>query len=388
MSFDTITNRIGTHSAKWDMLETLYDIKPDEGIAMWVADMDFPSPQCILQSLQNITDHGVLGYYGDDKPYLAAICNWMDKRHNWQVNPAHIFTTHGLVNGIAICIQTFTNPGDSIILFTPVYHAFSRIIKANNRDILEFPLINNNARYEMDFNAYERQLTGRERMMILSSPHNPGGRVWTKDELIEIANFCEKHNLILISDEVHHDIVFKPNIHIPMPNAAPHIQDRLVMMTSASKTFNIAGGHVGNVIIKDEKLRKKFSASMAAAGMSPNSFGLHITEAAYSHGAAWLDDLVTYLNENRLFFDAEIAKIPGLKSMPLEATYLAWVDFSNTGMSSKKYISCVQKQAKIATSHGSSFGKGGDDFLRFNLGMPRSVISNAVKRLQLVFSDL
>ena len=388
MNFDKQINRLGTHSAKWDMLEPLYGVKPDTGIAMWVADMDFNPPQPVLDALQGMTDHGVFGYYGGDASYRQSIVNWMQTRHNWSVAPSHIFTTHGLVNGTGLCVQTYTQPGDGVILFTPVYHAFARVIAANNRRVVECPLANSNGHYTMDIDACEAQMDGSERMVILCSPHNPSGRVWTQNELREVADFCIKHDLILVSDEIHHDLVFGDNAHIPMANAAPDIADRLIMMTAASKTFNIAGGHTGNVIIADDDLRAKFAATMAAGGLSPNSFGLVMTEAAYTHGADWVDALVSYLDENRRVFDEGINAIPGLSSMPLQSTYLAWVDFSGTGMPREEFTARVQEVAKVVGNHGPSFGAGGEDFLRFNLGAPKSVIKEAVSRLQDAFKDL
>jgi cystathionine beta-lyase len=234
---------------------------------------------------------------------------------------------------------------------------------------------------EMDFAAWEALLTGRERMLILCSPHNPGGRVWTVEELRKVAAFCEKHDLILVSDEIHNDLVFPGQKHTVMANAAPEIANRLVMLTASTKTFNIAGAHIGNVIIADPDLRKTFAQTMDALGISPNSFGMHMVTAAYSpEGAAWVDDLMRYLDGNRKLFDEGIARIPGLRSTQLEATYLAWVDFSGTGMTAAEFIDRVQKTAKIATNYGASFGKGGETYLRFNIACPRAQVVEAVAR--------
>ena len=333
-------------------------------------------------------DHGVYGYYGDETAYRAAIQWWMETRHGWEVNPDHIFTTHGLVNGTAMCIDAFTSTGDGVVLFTPVYHAFAKVIKAAGREVVECEMVNTDGRYEMDFDAYDAQMTGKETMLILCSPHNPGGRVWTKGELQAVAAFAKRHDLILVSDEIHHDLVFSGHTHIPMANL-PGIEDRLVMMTATTKTFNIAGSHSGNVIIADADLRARFAARMAAMGLSPNSFGLFMATAAYSpEGAAWVDELVEYLDTNRKIFDAGINAIPGLASMQMESTYLAWVDFSGTGMSREEFTNRTQDIAKIAANHGPTFGTGGEDFLRFNIAAPRAVVEDAVARMQAAFSDL
>ncbi len=389
MNFDTQVNRLGSHCVKWDMMQAIYGVAPPEGLAMWVADMEFPPPASVQQALEKMTAHGIYGYFGDDNAYLNAIRWWMETRHGWAVDPAHIFTTHGLVNGTGLCLDAFTQPGDGIVLMTPVYHAFARTIRAAGREVVECRLAQQDGRYKLDFAAWDAQMTGREKMLILCSPHNPGGRVWTLAELQATADFCRRHDLILISDEIHHDLVFPGHKHHVMANAAPDITDRLVMMTAATKTFNIAGSHTGNVIIADPALRQRFADRMMALGISPNSFGMHMVTAAYSpEGAAWVDALMAYLDGNRRLFDAGINAIPGLRSMPLESTYLSWVDFSGTGMAAPEFIARVEKTARIATNHGATFGTGGENFLRFNIAAPRAQVAEAVSRLQKAFADL
>jgi len=387
--FDEIIDRRNTHCAKWDMMEKYYGVSPDDGISMWVADMDFRAPDCVQDALGQMLDHGIYGYFGDDAAYRRSIVWWMQNRHGWQVDPEAIFTTHGLVNGTALCVQTWTEPGDGVMLFTPVYHAFARTIRAAGRDVVECPLVNNNNRYEMDFDAARACLSPRTKMVILCSPHNPGGRVWEVGELRALADFCTQNDLILVSDEIHHDLVFPGHRHTVMALAAPEISERLVMLSAPTKTFNIAGSHSGNVIIHDQTLRGQFAATMAGLGLSPNSFGLHMTTAAYSpEGAVWVDQLMAYLEGNRRLFDAGINAIPGLRSMPLAATYLAWVDFSGTGMETAEITRRIQQEARIAANHGQTFGRGGENFMRFNLGTQRARIEDALTRLQSAFADL
>ena len=389
MDFDEVIDRRGTHSSKWDTMEELYGVSPDSGLSMWVADMDFRAPKIIQEKLHGINSHGIYGYYGDYKEYNNSIKWWMKNRHNWEIDTSWIFTTHGLVNGTGLCIDAFTKPGDGIILFTPVYYQFSNLVEAARRKVVECPLKLIDNHYHFDFVEYERNLSGDEKMLILCSPHNPGGRVWTKNELQEVAKFAKKHNLVLVSDEIHHDLVYPNKNHTVMPIADPSVCDRLVMMTATTKTFNIAGAHSGNVIISNPNLRQKFSQRIKALGISPNSFGLFMATAAYSpEGAEWLDELLHYIDGNRVIFDKEVNKIPGLSSMPLEGTYLAWVDFSGTGMEEEEFIYRVQEKAKIAVNHGSTFGTGGEKFLRFNLATPRKLVVEATKRLKDAFSDL
>ena len=389
MDFDEVIDRRGTHSSKWDTMEELYGVSPDTGLSMWVADMDFRAPKIIQEKLRGINSHGIYGYYGDHKEYNNSIKWWMKNRHNWEIDTSWIFTTHGLVNGTGLCIDAFSKPGDGIILFTPVYYQFSNLVEAAGRKVLECPLKLIDNQYHFNFVAYERNLSGDEKMVILCSPHNPGGRVWTKNELQEVAKFAKKNDLVLVSDEIHHDLVYPNKSHTVMPIADPSVCDRLVMMTATTKTFNIAGAHSGNVIISNPNLRQKFSQRIKALGISPNSFGLFMATAAYSpEGAQWLDELMHYIDGNRVIFDREINKIPGLSSMPLEGTYLAWVDFSDTGMEEKEFIYRVQEKAKIAVNHGSTFGTGGEKFLRFNLATPRNLVVEATTRLKDAFSDL
>ena len=312
----------------------------------------------------------------------------MKERHGWKIEPEWIFTTHGLVNGTSMCLDAFTKEGDGVVLFTPVYHAFAKVIRASNRDLVECEMALVDGAYALDIEAWDAQMKGHETMLVFCSPHNPSGRVWTRAELEAVADFAKRHDLVIVSDEIHHDLLMPGQTHIPMA-LIEGIADRLVMMTATTKTFNIAGSHSGNVIIPDEGLREKFGARMMALGLSPNSFGLFMATAAYSsEGAAWVDELRAYLAENARIFDEGINAIPGLQSMPLQSTYLAWVDFSGTGMSRDEFTNRVEQGAKIAANHGPTFGKGGDSFLRFNIAAPRAVIEDAVARMQKAFADL
>ena len=389
MNFDDNFDRRGTHSLKWDSMKDFSGVSADDGIAMWVADMDFRAADCIQNALKDKLANGNYGYYGDFSEYHAAINWWMENRHDWSVDPSWIFTTHGLCNGLGLLLHTFTEPGDGVALFSPVYHAFERVITSANRNAIPLELDDSSGRFEMDFDKYDAQMTGKEKMLILCSPHNPGGRIWSKSELAQVAEFCERHDLLLVSDEIHNDLIMPGHTHITMPVAVPDIAPRLIMMTAPSKTFNTAGVHSGNVIIPDPALRRKFKDTMAAFSISNSDFGTIMTTAAYSpDGAAWLDELVKYLDGNRIEFENGIRAIPGLSIMPLEATYLTWVNFAGTGMDMKEVNRRVQTDAKVVPSQGYTFGKGGESYLRFNIGTQRANITQAVKRLQAAFSDL
>ncbi|MEO8530457.1 MAG: MalY/PatB family protein [Deltaproteobacteria bacterium] len=388
MDFDEIIDRRGTHSVKWDMMEKNYGVSPDDGLSMWVADMDFRPPTVVQSALETLVKHGIYGYFGDDRSNNDAIRWWMKTRYGWDVSVESIFTTHGLVNGTSLCLDAFTKPGDGVILTTPVYHAFARVTKASGREVVECPLALSDGRYEMDFATWDAQMKGHEKLFILCSPHNPGGRVWTRKELQGVADFCIRHDLILISDEIHHDLIISDAKHTPM-SLIDGIADRLVMMTATTKTFNIAGAHIGNVIIEDPVLRQKFAGAMNAMGISPNLFGMIMSTAAYSpEGAVWVDALNTYLRGNAEVLDRGLAAIPGVHSMPLEATYLSWVDFKNLGMADSEIKRRIEREAKIAVNYGATFGKGGESFMRFNIATPRARIIEAVERLHRAFGDL
>ena len=389
MDFDELIDRRNTHSNKWDMMQARYGVSPEDGIPMWVADMDFRPPDAVSRALQTMVDHGIYGYYGDDAAYLDAIGWWMRTRHGWELRPEWVFTTHGLVNGAALCLQAFSQPGDGVVLFTPVYHAFFRVILAAGREVVECPLVEKGGRMVMDLDAYDARMTGREKIAVLCSPHNPGGQVWTEDELRAVAEFARRHDLVLISDEVHHDLVMPGHRHIVMANAAPDIQDRLVMMSATTKTFNLAGGHTGNVIIADESLRRKFAQTLLGLGISANSFGMEMARAAYSReGAEWVDALCAYLDGNRRLFEEGVRAIPGVKVTPLQATYLEWVDFRGLGMDEAEVLRRIEGEARIAVNHGATFGEGGTGFQRFNIATPRSRVAEAVERLQAAFADV
>ena len=313
----------------------------------------------------------------------------MQSRHGWTIDPDHVLSTNGMVNAIGLAIDAFSAPGEGVVVFTPVYHAFKRVIDAAERELIDCPLRVENGRHAMDFDAYDAILPAHARIVILCSPHNPGGQVWRPDELRALADFARRHDLIVLSDEIHHDLLYPGQTHTPMAVAAPDIADRLVMMTATTKTFNIAGAHISQVTIADDALRARFAARKKALATSPGALGLVLAEAAYSQeGAVWLDALMRYLDGNRCMFDEGVNAIPGVRSMALESTYLAWVDFTDTGMDRAEMTRRIRQGARIAASPGESFGPRSGTWARFNIGMPRAQIAQAVERLQAAFADL
>lgn len=389
MSFNDPIDRRGTHSSKWDLMERLYGVSAEDGIAMWTADSDYPTAPCVIDAVRAAADHGVFGYVHIYDDYLKSIQWWMQTRHGWSIDTDWILTAQGLGNAIALCLDIWTSPGDRVVTFNPVYHEFRLKVEKAGRTIVPCPLRLDGDRYELDFDAAEAQLDGTEKMLIWCSPQNPSGRVWTADELRAVADFAARHDMLLISDEIHQDLVFPGSTFVPMHAAAPDLTDRLVVLTAASKTFNIAGQRTGNLIIPDATLRKEMQSRLNKLDYKPSALGVHMITAAYSpDGAAWADAQIEHLAENARVFDAAVNAIPGVRSRPLQSTFLAWVDFSGTGMDYDEVSRRVREDARIAPSAGPTFGPGGEMCLRFNLATQRARVEEAGARLRQAFSDL
>ncbi|MEL7468982.1 MAG: PatB family C-S lyase [Pseudomonadota bacterium] len=386
--FDTVIDRRGTHSVKWDGMRGRLGLSAEDQIPMWVADMDFAAPPSVNEAIRGLVKHGVHGYYGDDSTLRAAVAGWMATRHGWEADPDWMSWVHGLVAGIGFSIQAFTEPGDGVVVFSPVYHMFGNTVRAAGRTLIESELRQVQGRYEMDLDQLAADLPENARMVLFCSPHNPGGRVWTADEITALANFCADRDLILLSDEIHHDLVYSGAKHLVTHKTAPHIADRLVTLAAPTKTFNIAGSLTGGVLISNPEMRKKFADAKAACGSgASNRFGMVAAEAAYRGGAEWLDTLVPYLQANRDQLDKAVAEhMPGVRSMPLEATYLAWLDFSGLDKNMAEVTKMVEHQARIAVNKGGTFGQGGDGWLRFNFACPRATLDEAIGRLAEVFA--
>jgi cysteine-S-conjugate beta-lyase len=385
--FDEVIDRRGTHCSKVDMLGARFGITGTDFVAMTVADMDFRSPPQVNEALRRLADEGVHGYFGDAREMNEAVIGWLSARHGWTPEAEWIGVTQGLVSAIGLCIQAFTEPHEGVVVFSPVYHMFAHVVRAAGRPLIESELRVVQGRQQMDLERLAAQIGPDTRMVLLCSPHNPGGRVWSPDELRALADFCVERDLILVSDEIHHDLVFDGAKHCVTAKAAPEAMDRLVTLVAPSKTFNIAGAQVGFTIISNPELRRRLHRVNAAAGLgSPNRMGAFMATAAYAHGAEWLDALVPYLQGNRDFFaDALARRIPGVRPMALEATYLAWVDFRALGLSSEEAFARSVERARVVPHKGSIFGPGGEGWLRFNFAMPRPVLERAVEGLARAF---
>lgn len=388
--FDQIIDRRNTHAAKWDSMAKLSGITAPDAIAMWVADMDFAAPPGVTAALRQEVDRAVHGYYADTGTWAEALQGWLEKRHALTVDKSWINATPGIVSALGIIMQALSAPGDEVIVFSPAYHAFRKIIDANGRVMREVPLENANGRYAMDFDLLRQSLTPKSRIVFLCSPHNPGGTVWTRDELRELSLMCVERDLILVSDEIHNDLVFSGARHVPTLIAAPECASHIITCVAATKTFNIAGAHVGACLTPNPVLKKKLDGAILASGLDWNSsFGMLATEAAWRTGEPWLDAMLPYLERNRDIFERGVEQaVPGARAMRLASTYLAWVDFKGNGLSAEDVESRIKTRARIFASPGPQFGHGGGTWMRFNFATPRSVVEDAVNRLADAFKDL
>jgi cystathionine beta-lyase len=389
-NFDRVIERRGTHATKWDMIAKLSGITAPDAIPMWVADMDFAGPSGVAEALAAEVQRAVHGYYADTGSWSEALAQWMQRRHGLKVDPAWVSPTPGIVSGLGLILQAVTDPGDEVVVFPPAYHAFRKIIAANDRRILDIPLIETNGRYVMDLDRLRAGLTPKSKIVFLCSPHNPGGTVWPAEELRALAAVCRDRNLVLVSDEIHCDLVFPGARHVPTLAAAPEIADRLITCVAATKTFNIAGAHVGACITTDPELKRRLDARINASGLaSYNAFGMVATEAAWRTGEAWLDALLPYLTAARDHLERRITLgVPGARPMHLASTYLAWIDFAGTGLSPVDVERRFKDNARIFASPGAQFGPGGESWLRLNFATPRRTLDEALDRIDAAFADL
>jgi cystathionine beta-lyase len=378
INFDKIVERRNTKSIKWDSVER--DILP-----MWVADMDFEVPESVIQAVKKRAEHGVYGYTVPGDTYYDAIIEWWRKRYNYEIKKEWINYSPGVVPAINMLIRAFTHPGDKVILQVPVYHPFFTAVSNSGCEILENPLKLEDGRYVMDFEDLEDKLKdSKVKVMILCSPHNPVGRVWTKDELTILGSLCLKHGVIVISDEIHCDLVYKDYRHTPFTSISDAIALNSVVCTAPSKTFNLAGFQVSSIIIPNPELRKKFSDVLESNGIgTPNIFGIEAAEAAYKYGEQWLDELIDYLEGNLNFLlDYVKNNIPQIKVIRPEGTYLVWVDCKELNMNYEELHQFFLKEAKVWFNEGYIFGQEGQGFERINIACPRSILAEALNRIE------
>lgn len=380
--FDTVTDRKNTNAIKYDLAKKRG--KPEDAVSLWIADMDFPTAPCIQKAVAEKAAHGIWGYSRPDNRYYDALKKWYKERHNFEVQNEWVVNTPGVCFALAAAIKAFTKEGESVLIQKPVYYPFFNIINSLQRKVVNSSLILKNNHYEIDFDDFERKIVQENvKMFILCSPHNPGGRVWTKQELQKISEICLAHNVLVVSDEIHSDITFGSNVHTVYGSLSEQALKNSIICTAPSKSFNLAGLQFSNIFIADEKLRKAFSEELDKTGYDePSVFGIVAATAAYSEGADWFDSVKSYIWENILFARKYIEEnAPQIKVLVPEGTYLLWLDFSKTGLSDSEINDRVLNKAKVWLDRGSMFGKEGEKFQRINCATPRIILEDALKRI-------
>ncbi len=386
--FDEEIDRRSSDSIKW---ATGLIFGSDEALPMWVADMDFRVPEPVIEALVRRAQHGILGYATRPASYYQAIIDWWGRRHNWRVEKPWIVATTRVVPGLGLSILAFTNPGDKIIIQPPVYPPFLEIVTNNGRQLAYNQLKSDGQRYTMDFDDLEEKARdSRARMLILSSPHNPVGRVWSREELLRLGEVCLKHNLLIVSDEIHCDLVFPGYRHLPIASLSPDLARITITLAAPTKTFNIAGLDAAYAIIPDPLLNDRFCNQVNALHMSGgNVFGLLGLEVAYNQGEEWLDQLQGYLACNldtlEQFFQQ---RIPQIKVYRPEGTYLVWLDCTGLGLPPAELKQFMVKQAKLGLNDGVPFGPGGEGFQRMNVACPRATLIRALEQLEAAVNTL
>ena len=394
-NFDKIINRKGTNCLKYDY--AVERGKPADVLPLWVADMDFTVSEEITKSLHAAVDHGIYGYTQPKDAYYNAITNWMEKNHNWKTKREWIMKTPGVVFALGAAVKAFTKPGDAVLIQNPVYYPFTNIIRDNDRRVIDNTLVyekrvtEGKSQYSIDYEDFERKIVQEHiKLFILCNPHNPVGRVWTREELQQLGEICLRHHVIVVSDEIHNDFVYPGFEHTVFANVDPRFTEFTVTCTAPSKTFNLAGLQISNIFISNETLREAFQKEIDKTGYDePNALGAVACEAAYRGGQEWLDQLRAYLLENLNFLRAYLQeKLPQIHLVVPEGTYLVWLDCSELGISGKELDQFIVEKAGLWLDGGAMFGPSGADFQRVNIACPRATLELALDKLKAAVDNL
>ena len=381
--FNKVTDRHGTNAIKYDL--AVARGKPADVVSLWVADMDFPTAPAILEALHAKVNHGIFGYSVPDENFYETVKNWQKTEHDFDIARHWVVTTPGVVFAIACAIKAFTREGEAVIIQTPVYYPFKNMILANNRKLVTSSLFEKDGKWQIDFDDFEKKIVENDvKLFILCSPHNPVGRVWTREELTRLSEICLKHNVIVFADEIHNDFVFEPNKHIVFSTISKEAAWNSVISTSASKTFNLAGLQFSVNFIQNPALKKKFHDERDKTGYDePSLMGFVATQAAYEHGKDWLTALKKHLVENLDFVRNFVKEnLPKVRLIEPEGTYLLWLDFSAYGYSDSELDDLIVNKAKVWLDRGTMFGCEGEGYQRINIATPRPILEEALKRIE------
>lgn len=381
-NFDQVIDRRGTNALKTDVLKERYG--SEDLIPLWVADMDFLSPPAVTEAIIERAKHGLFGYTCPSQEYYNSIINWVKRSHDWTLDQQWITFIPGIVKGIAFVIDCFSTKEDRVIIQPPVYHPFRIIPGLHQRKVVDNPLVLEAGQYKMDLSDLKKRIDTSSKILILCNPHNPGGRVWTKEELADLAEICYDNGILVISDEIHSDMAFENNKHVPFASVSEKAAQNSITFMAPSKTFNIAGIVSSYSIIPNEKIRTKFNNYLKSSELEEGHiFAYLAAQAAYEKGEEWLTEAKDYIWGNIQFVDQFLkANIPQIKAMIPEASFLIWLDCTELNLTQKDLVSLFVKDAKLALNDGTMFGKGGEGFMRLNVGSPRSVIEKALNNLK------
>ncbi|VAW22512.1 Cystathionine beta-lyase [hydrothermal vent metagenome] len=387
-NFDEIIDRTGTNCLKWDLRSRFF--KTDDVLPLWVADTDFRSPDFIVDAIRERAGHELFGYSFRPDSYYEAIISWMKRQHGWDIEKDWISFSPGVVSALAFAIETFSKPGDGVVVQPPVYFPFFDCVKGTKRKMVENPLKLRDGRYYFDIDDLKAKIDGDTKILLLCSPQNPGGMVWSEEELTELGNVCLENNILVVSDEIHSDLVYKGYKHTPVATISGELAKNCVICMAPSKTFNIAGLSSSIVIIPDKVKFARYERALNVGhiGMG-NIFGTVAMEAAYSHGDGWLRQLLEYIQGNYQFLEGFFEQnLPKVKVMKPEATYLVWLDFNAYGMSDKELFKFMAEKAKVGLNNGGRFGTGGEGYVRINIGCPGSILEEALERIKAAFQSI
>lgn len=383
VDFDTVPNRRGTNCFKYDFAREMG--MPEDVLPLWVADMDFPTAPAVLERLHALAEHGIFGYTGVKDAYFSAVHNWYAQRFGWETQRSWLVTTPGVVFAIAIAIRAFTQKGDAILIQQPVYYPFADKVTENDRQLVVNPLVLKNGRYEIDFADMERKIADNHvKMLLLCSPHNPVGRVWTKEELLRVGEICQKYGVLVVSDEIHADFTYAGHTHRVFASVKSEFADFTITCTAPSKTFNLAGLQNSNIFIPNRQLRHAYKKELSACGCGgTNCMGMAACQAAYEAGADWLEQLKQYLAGNLAYVRQFLReKLPEIALVEPEGTYLVWLDLRKLGLTEQQQRQLIVQDAKLWLDTGTLFGQGGEGFERINIACPRATIEQAMQRLE------
>ena len=388
-NFDAIIDRSGTGAMKWEpiVLRSKFGKGGEDLLPLWVADMDFLCPTPVRQAMEERLAHQVYGYTLQDKGYNDALIEWYGRRHGWKIKDQWILNCPGIVPAVNYLVQQFSNPGDKVLIQTPVYYPFASSITANGRNLVENPLKIVDGQYEMDFEDLKKQAADpRVKMAILCSPHNPVGRVWTREELVKFGTICMDNNVLVFADEIHCDLIMPGHNHISYQSISQQFAMNSIAGNAASKTFNLAGLSQSSLIIPNDEIRNEMGIYFETLGVNPSGagslFGAIATQAAYEKAEPWLDALIVYLQDNFIYLKNRLESgLPGVRVFDLQGTYLPWVDFRSLGLTPEKIIDIVETKARIGLDHGDWFGENGAGFERVNIACPRAILEKAVNAL-------